>query len=185
MSIKQYRKVFLDYQQGHVVALGLFSHPNDQKREAVLSDEDKVNLQDAVSKAAKGELVTVLLGGFNSSNKALILNKLAYLSHSLLYILDVAQLSTNYVGETEKNLARIIAEVQNSDAILFFDEADALFGRSNALQEIDDSYANQQVSYLLKLCSQHAKLYVLATDNPATYDLLQKRVSYAIRAKND
>lgn len=185
MSFKQYRKVFLDYQQGHVVALGLFSHANDQKRDAVLSDEDKVSLQDAVSKAAKGELVTVLLGGFNSSNKALILNKLAHLSHSLLYILDLAQLSTDYIGETEKNLARIVAEAQSSEAILFFDEADALFGRRNAVQGDYDSYANQQVSYLLKLCSQHAKLYVLATDDPAIYDLLQKRVSYAIRAKSD
>jgi SpoVK/Ycf46/Vps4 family AAA+-type ATPase len=185
VSIKEYRKVFLDYQQGHIVPLGLFSHPNDQKREAVLSDEDKVSLQDAVSKAAKGELVTVLLYGHSDSNKALILNQLAHLSDSLVYVLDLAQLSTDHIGETEKNLARIIAEVQSSEAILFFDEADALFVRPSALQDASDSYANQQVSYLLKLCSQHPKLYVLATDHPAIYDLLQKRVSYVIRAKSD
>ncbi|MDP5030429.1 AAA family ATPase [Paraglaciecola sp.] len=182
MSTEAYRKVFLKHQRTFVSALAIFSHPNDQKRDALLSDENKASLHDAVTKAAKGEIVTLLLSGHSSSNKALILNQLAHLANAPVYRLDVAELRKKYIGETEKNVARIIAEAQSSKAILFFDEAEALFGLDDNTDHIIGSYANQEVSYVFKLCSQQAGLYVLASDEPRLGELLYKRVNYLIRA---
>jgi SpoVK/Ycf46/Vps4 family AAA+-type ATPase len=184
MLTKAYRQVFLEYQQGHISAVSMFSQPNDQKRDPLLSDEDKASLQDAVAKAAKGNLVTVLLCGHSINNKALIINKLAKLSKSMVYHVDMTELCNKYIGETEKNLARMIAETQSSQAILFFDEADALFGNRTDVKNAHDKYANQEVSYLLKLCTQHPGLYVLASDDPKRCELLQKRMSYVLSAIN-
>lgn len=63
--------------------------------------------------------------------------------------LDLAQVVGKYIGETEKNLDRLFARAEGADAVLLFDEADALFGRSSEVKDAHDRYANLEVSYLL------------------------------------
>jgi SpoVK/Ycf46/Vps4 family AAA+-type ATPase len=71
---------------------------------------------------------------------------------------------SKYIGETEKNLARIFAEAETSNAILFFDEADALFGRRSEVRDSHDRYANIEISYLLQRMEEYEGMAILATN---------------------
>jgi SpoVK/Ycf46/Vps4 family AAA+-type ATPase len=71
---------------------------------------------------------------------------------------------SKYIGETEKNLARIFAEAATSNAILFFDEADALFGKRTQVRDAHDRYANVEISYLLQKMEEYDGVVVLATN---------------------
>ena len=63
-----------------------------------------------------------------------------------IYKIDLASLVSKYIGETEKNLSRIFSEAETSNAILFFDEADALFGKRSEVKDAHDRYANIETS---------------------------------------
>ncbi len=67
-----------------------------------------------------------------------------------LYRVDLAALTSKYIGETEKNLAAAFAAADKSDSILFFDEADALFGKRSEVRDAHDRYANLEINYLLQ-----------------------------------
>ena len=71
---------------------------------------------------------------------------------------------SKYIGETEKNLARIFAEARTSNAILFFDEADALFGKRTEVSDAHDRYANIETSYLLQKLEEYEGVVILATN---------------------
>jgi SpoVK/Ycf46/Vps4 family AAA+-type ATPase len=71
---------------------------------------------------------------------------------------------SKYIGETEKNLARIFAEARTSNSILFFDEADALFGKRTQVSDAHDRYANIEVSYLLQRIEEHQGVVILASN---------------------
>jgi SpoVK/Ycf46/Vps4 family AAA+-type ATPase len=71
---------------------------------------------------------------------------------------------SKYIGETEKNLAALFAKAENKGWILFFDEADALFGKRTEVKEGKDRYANQEISYLLQRVEQYDGLVILATN---------------------
>jgi hypothetical protein len=81
-----------------------------------------------------------------------------------LYKIDLSTLVSKYIGETEKNLARIFAEAETSNAILFFDEADALFGRRSEVRDSHDRYANLEVAYLLQRMEEYEGVVILATN---------------------
>ena len=71
---------------------------------------------------------------------------------------------SKYIGETEKNLARIFDEAETSNAILFFDEADALFGKRSEVRDAHDRYANIEISYLLQRMEEYDGMAILATN---------------------
>ena len=81
-----------------------------------------------------------------------------------LYKIDLSAVVSKYIGETEKNLARIFAEATTSNAILFFDEADALFGKRSQVRDAHDRYANVEISYLLQKMEEYDGVVVLATN---------------------
>jgi MoxR-like ATPase len=81
-----------------------------------------------------------------------------------LYRVDLAGLVSKYIGETEKNLARVFAAAEGTDAVLLFDEADALFGKRTEVRDAHDRYANLEVAYLLQRIEQHDGVVVLATN---------------------
>ncbi|WP_340681155.1 AAA family ATPase [Paraglaciecola sp.] len=182
MSTKTYRKVFADYQQGYLSAFSILRQPLAQKSDVILSTEDHSKLLDCIANAMKGQVMTMLLASHSKNNKSLIINSIAKQSNKELCVIDCVQLTNKYIGETEKNLARIIADAHTHDWILFFDEADALFGKLTNNVTRHDSYANQEVSYLFKLLSQHAGLYVLAVSDTALCELLQHRVAYCLKS---
>ena len=81
-----------------------------------------------------------------------------------VYRIDLSQTVSKYIGETEKNLSRIFDRAENRDWILFFDEADALFGNRTSTKDAHDRFANQQVSYLLQRIEDHNGLVILASN---------------------
>jgi hypothetical protein len=87
-----------------------------------------------------------------------------------VYRIDLSQMVSKYIGETEKNLSALFDRAENKDWILFFDEADSLFGNRTATRDAHDRYANQQVSYLLQRIEQFNGLIILATNLKGNID---------------
>jgi SpoVK/Ycf46/Vps4 family AAA+-type ATPase len=81
-----------------------------------------------------------------------------------LYRIDLSQVVSKYIGETEKNLHQIFLEAQAGNAILFFDEADALFGKRSEVKDAHDRYANIEVGYLLQKMEEYEGIAILATN---------------------
>ncbi len=91
--------------------------------------------------------------------------------HSLpVYRVDLSQVVSKWIGETEKNLAALFDQAEHSGWILFFDEADALFGKRTESQSANDRSANQQIAYLLQRLEDYAGLAILATNQHAYMD---------------
>lgn len=116
------------------------------------------------------ESYPVLFAGAAGSGKTLTAMLLGKELHKQVLRVDLSQVVSRYIGETEKNLERIFAQAAESDAILFFDEADALFGKRTELQDAHDKYANQEVSYLLQRIEAYPGLVILATRRRASID---------------
>ena len=81
-----------------------------------------------------------------------------------LYKINLSAVVSKYIGETEKNLEHIFSEAQDSDAILFFDEADALFGKRSEVKDAHDRYANIETAYLLQRTEEYNGLVILASN---------------------
>ena len=87
-----------------------------------------------------------------------------------LHRVDLSQIVNKYIGETEKNLDRAFASAQESGAILFFDEADALFARRTDVRDANDRYANMETAFLLQRVESHRGLVILATNLRKNFD---------------
>ncbi len=87
-----------------------------------------------------------------------------------VYRIDLSMVVSKYIGETEKNLANVFDQAESKNWILFFDEADALFGKRTATSSSNDRYANQEVSYLLQRVEDFPGIVVLATNMKANID---------------
>jgi AAA+ superfamily predicted ATPase len=87
-----------------------------------------------------------------------------------VFRIDLSRVVSKYIGETEKNLARLFDKAEHKDWILFFDEADALFGKRTDIRDAHDKYANQEVAYLLQRIEGYAGLVILATNQRGNID---------------
>jgi AAA+ superfamily predicted ATPase len=87
-----------------------------------------------------------------------------------VYRIDLSLVTSKYIGETEKNLSRIFDQAQHKNWILFFDEADALFGKRTEVSDAHDRYANQEVSYLLQRIEDHDGVVILASNMKENMD---------------
>jgi SpoVK/Ycf46/Vps4 family AAA+-type ATPase len=87
-----------------------------------------------------------------------------------VYRIDLSMVVSKYIGETEKNLANVFDQAQNKNWILFFDEADALFGKRTQSNSSNDRYANQEVSYLLQRIEDFPGIVILASNLKTNID---------------
>ncbi len=87
-----------------------------------------------------------------------------------VYRIDLSMMVSKFIGETEKNLSNLFSKAENKDWILFFDEADALFGKRTSVRDAHDKYANQEVSYLLQRVEHYNGLVILATNFKSNID---------------
>jgi SpoVK/Ycf46/Vps4 family AAA+-type ATPase len=87
-----------------------------------------------------------------------------------LYRIDLSSVVSKYIGETEKNLRRVFDAAEDGGAILFFDEADALFGKRSEVKDSHDRYANIEINYLLQRMESYRGLAVLATNRKGDLD---------------
>jgi SpoVK/Ycf46/Vps4 family AAA+-type ATPase len=97
------------------------------------------------------------------------------------YKIDLSQVVSKYIGETEKNLSRIFNEARMTNAIIFFDEADALFGKRSEVRDAHDRYANIEISYLLQKMEEYEGISILATNLRQNLDVaFTRRLSFSI-----
>ena len=114
--------------------------------------------------ASGGHGVTLLFAGPPGTGKTMAAGVLARDLGLDLFVVDLATTVSKYIGETERNLARIFDAAAGGTAVLFFDEADALFGKRTQVRDAHDRYANLQTSYLLQRLESHDGVVVLATN---------------------
>lgn len=132
-------------------------------------------------KLASSKGVTVLFAGPPGTGKTMSAEVVANELHLDLYKIDLSTIVSKYIGETEKNLEKIFAEAQSSNAILFFDEADALFGKRSEVKDAHDRYANIETSYLLQRMENYDGVTVLATNLRANLDeAFTRRLQFAL-----
>jgi SpoVK/Ycf46/Vps4 family AAA+-type ATPase len=115
-------------------------------------------------KLSLGKGLNALFSGPPGTGKTMAAEVIANELQLDLYKIDLSQVVSKYIGETEKNLHRIFQEAQLSNAILFFDEADALFGKRSEVKDAHDRYANIEVGYLLQKMEEYEGIAVLATN---------------------
>ncbi len=111
-----------------------------------------------------------LFHGPSGTGKTLTAGLIGKLTNREVYKVDLSMVISKYIGETEKNLARIFDKAENKGWILFFDEADALFGKRTSISDAHDRYANQEVSYLLQKVEDYDGLVILATNFKSNLD---------------
>jgi SpoVK/Ycf46/Vps4 family AAA+-type ATPase len=108
--------------------------------------------------------VRMLLSGAPGTGKTLSAEVLAHELGVDLLVVDIARIVSKWIGETEKNLAEVFDAAERSQAVLFFDEADALFGRRTEVADAHDRYANLETAYLLTRLERFEGLAVLSTN---------------------
>ena len=106
----------------------------------------------------------VLFHGPPGTGKTLTASLLGKYTGKEVYKIDLSMVVSKFIGETEKNLANLFDKAENKDWILFFDEADALFGKRTSVRDAHDKYANQEVSFLLQRTESYSGLVILATN---------------------
>ena len=111
-----------------------------------------------------------LFFGPPGTGKTLCANLLGKEFRKYVFRVDLSSLVSKYIGETEKNLARLFDEAEYKNWILFFDEADALFGKRTQVKDAHDRYANQEVSYLMQRIETFEGLVILASNLKANID---------------
>jgi hypothetical protein len=121
-------------------------------------------------RASRGLGISALFAGPSGTGKTMGAEVLAHSLSLDLYRIDLASVVSKYIGETEKNLRRVFDAAEDSGAILFFDEADALFGKRSEVKDSHDRYANIEISYLLQRMEAYRGLAVLATNMKGALD---------------
>lgn len=112
----------------------------------------------------------VLFYGSSGTGKTMTAGLLGKYTNRDVYRIDLSMVVSKYIGETEKNLSKLFNKAANKDWILFFDEADSIFGKRTNVRDAHDKYANQEVSYLLQRIESHEGLIILASNFKGNID---------------
>jgi hypothetical protein len=131
---------------------------------------DRVIGEWRMGSTSRGRGTTALFAGPSGTGKTLAAEVLAGELGFDLYAVDIATVVDKYIGETEKNLDRIFTEAVGVNGVLFFDEADALFGKRSEVRDSHDRYANVEVAYLLQRMELFEGIAILATNLRANLD---------------
>ena len=105
-----------------------------------------------------------LIVGASSSQETMTGSLLGKYTNRDVYRVDLSAVVSKYIGETEKNLSQVFESGEKLDAVLFFDEADALFGKRTEVSDAENRFANQEVGYLLERIENYPGLSILATN---------------------
>ena len=125
--------------------------------------------------------VAALFAGASGTGKTLSAAVIASGVGLDLWKIDLSSVVSKYIGETEKNLEKIFAQARDGDAILFFDEADALFGKRSEVKDAHDRYANVEVAYLLQKLEEYDGITILASNFSRNIDqAFVRRLNYII-----
>lgn len=133
-------------------------------------------------KYAYGRAVTALLSGPPGTGKTMGAHAIANALDIPLYQVNLSNIVDKYIGETEKHLEQAFLYAEKTNMVLFFDEADSLFGRRSEVSDAKDRYANTEISYLLQRIEQYAGVVLMATNLMNNIDpAFLRRIKYVIR----
>jgi len=134
------------------------------------------------AKLRRGKAISALFSGPSGTGKTMAAEVLAHDLQLDLYKVDLSGVVSKYIGETEKNLAKIFAEAETGNAILFFDEADALFGKRTEVSDAHDRYANIETSYLLQRIEDYQGVVLFATNLRQNIDeAFTRRIRFVVQ----
>jgi hypothetical protein len=114
--------------------------------------------------------VKALFTGPSGTGKTLAASWLAYRLGMPLYRVDLASITSKYIGETEKNLSRLLGQAEQEDIVMLFDEADSLFGKRTDVKDSNDRFANAQTNYLLQRIETYSGVVLLTSNSRARFD---------------
>lgn len=123
-----------------------------------------------LAKMNRGLGLSVLFSGESGTGKTMAAEVIANALRLNLYRIDLSSVVSKYIGETEKNLRRLFDAAEDGGAVLFFDEADALFGKRSEVKDSHDRYANIEINYLLQRIEAYRGLAILATNMKSSLD---------------
>ena len=154
-------------------ALVLPPHEKEQLRRITEQVRQRGRVYDEFGfreRSQRGLGITALFCGESGTGKTLAAEVLAGELGLALYRIDLSAVVNKYIGETEKNLRRVFDATEDGGAILFFDEADALFGKRSEVRDSHDRYANIEINYLLQRMENYTGLAILATNMKSALD---------------
>jgi SpoVK/Ycf46/Vps4 family AAA+-type ATPase len=122
-----------------------------------------------------GSHAVVVLAGGSTGQRTVAAENLAAALGLKLYRVDLRAVISNFIEETEKNLDRVFEDASSSGAALFFDEADALFGRRTEIKDAHDRYANLETTYLLPRMEAFSGVVLIASNNLEAARVIAKR----------
>ena len=184
-----------------------FSHDLDTLADVILSDIpiERVILPDPTAKVIKeildfarfqrtvlddwgyrkcssyGNSLSILFTGPPGTGKTLLATAMAHELGKILYRVDLSRIVDKYVGETEKNLAKIFDEAAKAQAILLFDEADSLFAKRTDVKSSNDRYANLEVNFLIQKLESYQGISILTTNLQSSIDeAFKRRLRYIV-----
>ena len=129
----------------------------------------------------RGSGLAALFCGNSGTGKTLSAGVVASAAGLDMWRIDLSSVVSKYIGETEKNLEKIFTAARDGDAILFFDEADAIFGKRSEVRDAHDRYANIEVAYLLQRLEEHDGVVILASNFRANIDTaFLRRLHYVV-----
>ncbi|CCK31953.1 AAA ATPase central domain protein [Streptomyces davaonensis JCM 4913] len=129
----------------------------------------------------RGLGVTAMFAGGSGTGKTLAAEVMARELGLDLFVIDLSQVVSKYIGETEKNLRRVFDAAERGGALLLFDEADALFGKRSEVKDSHDRYANLEVSYLLMRMEAYRGLAILTTNMKKALDTaFMRRIRFVV-----
>lgn len=131
---------------------------------------------------AYGKTVSALFVGPPGTGKTMAAHVLSSMLNLPLYTVDLSQVVDKYIGETEKRLEEIFSMAEKSSSILFFDEADAIFGKRSEVKDAKDRYANTEVAYILQRVEQYDGIVILASNYQKNIDeAFLRRIRYLVQ----
>jgi len=132
-------------------------------------------------RAAYGRGLSVLFSGPPGTGKTMAAQVITNQLHMQLFKVQLSQVVSKYIGETEKNLRRVFTEARNANCVLFFDETDALFGKRSEVKDSHDRHANIETAYLLQQMEEYDGVVLMATNLLQNIDeAFMRRISFVI-----
>jgi SpoVK/Ycf46/Vps4 family AAA+-type ATPase len=133
-------------------------------------------------RGARGLGIAALFAGESGTGKTMAAEAIANEVRLDLFRIDLASTVSKYIGETEKNLARLFDAAEASGAVLLFDEADALFGKRSEVKDSHDRYANIEIAYLLQRIEAYRGLAILTTNLKSSLDkAFMRRIRFVVQ----
>ncbi len=132
-----------------------------------------------------GTAVSILLSGPPGTGKTMTANAIAGELAIPLYQINLSNVVDKYIGETEKNLEKVFSFAEKTNVVLFFDEADSVFGKRSEVNKAQDKYANNETSYLLQRIESYKGIVVMATNIRGNIDqAFMRRIRYVLQYDN-